>query len=485
MNLKKIILHTILAVSFYSISTAQPPNTQLYYGLLHAHTLFSDGSGTPAEAYQAAKAAGLNFFAITEHNHALAENGAAERRDGILIANNHPLYNGHGTITITPNVNGSPHTINVKSVKEAAEDATTINFLAMYGQEFSTISSGNHVNVLNAPDVLTFPNGDFKQLYDWIQSTNDNNIIIQMNHPDVHSDLFGANANKNDYGIDESQLGNGFSEFVRNNDKYLQLIEVLSGPAMNDFASPGFHYESLEDDYYFYLVQGFHISPSAGQDNHFKTWGVASSARIGVYATALTNQAICEAFRSNCTFATEDKNLSIVFSINGSAMGSNISANSDQPLNMEIKIDDTDDASANYTIEIYGGAIDPKNYSQVTEVKARDGKTGDIHLSGNGTSTFTTVCSGDPEFYYIKVIEADGDRAWSAPVWINAPESGSGPGPVASTTFFWTKNPSSQVYHAEGCSSINTISPANLMSGTTPPSGRHQHACNVPVGDGH
>ncbi|HBF38652.1 MAG TPA: hypothetical protein DDW50_15205, partial [Firmicutes bacterium] len=41
---------------------------QTYFGYLHAHTSFSDGSGTPEEAYQYAREIGkLDFFAITDH----------------------------------------------------------------------------------------------------------------------------------------------------------------------------------------------------------------------------------------------------------------------------------------------------------------------------------------------------------------------------------------------------------------------------------
>jgi hypothetical protein len=488
----KILIHSIFALLFISHhSAAQLPGTHLYYGLLHAHTLFSDGSGTPEEAYQKAKAGGLNFFAVTEHNHSEAEMGvSADRKDGILIANNHALYNGNSTISLDVTLQGNTSHMNVKSVKMAAEDATTSSFLALYGQEFSTISKGNHVNVLNAPEVIEIPKGEFKQLYDWIDSTNDDNILVQMNHPYVNGDLHNQDADHNDYGIDETALGSGFGSFVANTDKYIQLIEILSGPAMAKTSDPDYHYgKSHEDDYFFYLKQGFHIAPSAGQDNHYKTWGTASGARMGVYATALTKAALTQAFRTYCTFVTEDKNMSVVLSINGSVMGSNISAATDQPLNLEIKVADTDDTSPSYTVEIYGSSIEPKSYAQAPHLDADEGRIDEVLLTGNGTATYNLLSSGEPQFYYVKVTESDGDRAWSAPVWINAPESGvtpgPGPSPVVATIFYWTRNTSSQVYHLEGCSSVNTISPENLRSGTVPPDGRHQHACNVQVGDGH
>ena len=53
---------------------------------LHLHTFFSDGQGTPEQAFQAAKAAGVDFFAVTPHNHAEAESNDPEREDNILIA---------------------------------------------------------------------------------------------------------------------------------------------------------------------------------------------------------------------------------------------------------------------------------------------------------------------------------------------------------------------------------------------------------------
>lgn len=53
-------------------------------GVVHVHTTFSDGGGTPQEVVAAARAAGLDFVAITDHNNfdALAEEGY---QDGVLV----------------------------------------------------------------------------------------------------------------------------------------------------------------------------------------------------------------------------------------------------------------------------------------------------------------------------------------------------------------------------------------------------------------
>ncbi|MDX1523883.1 MAG: Ig-like domain-containing protein, partial [Anaerolineae bacterium] len=44
-----------------------------YFGDLHAHSGYSDGQGTPADAFAGARARGLDFFSITEHGFLLTD----------------------------------------------------------------------------------------------------------------------------------------------------------------------------------------------------------------------------------------------------------------------------------------------------------------------------------------------------------------------------------------------------------------------------
>jgi hypothetical protein len=68
----------------------------VFFGNLHSHTSLSDGSGTPAEAYEHARdTAGLDFLALTEHNHAQAGD----------IAGNPMLYTGPGSLSLIPTAN--------------------------------------------------------------------------------------------------------------------------------------------------------------------------------------------------------------------------------------------------------------------------------------------------------------------------------------------------------------------------------------------
>lgn len=97
-------------------------------------------------------------------------------------------------------------------------------FICGLGQEASSISSGNHVNIFGQfhadgkdEKPLFFQTGDFKALYSEIKSRNDagGNVFLQLNHPGVKADLYWGTlsellSNKkrrkealNDYGLDD------------------------------------------------------------------------------------------------------------------------------------------------------------------------------------------------------------------------------------------------------------------------------------------
>jgi len=493
MNYARYLLITIaVVVALVGISSAD--TLHVYYGLLHAHTAFSDGSGTPEEAFAAAKAAGLDFFAVTPHNHSSAEAGAkGSRRDGVLIATNHDLYNSTQPQTVHREWKENNHTktedLTAKSVVQAANDATTQNFVALFGQEFSTISSSNHINVIDYDQVIAVENGDVAGLVKLLDEVANGGSppVAQMNHPDIHADLFykGNVAKKkakmfNDYGIDNADFGPEFSNFVADTDAQFHLIELLSGPAMK--TTPTRLTSDHENDYYFYLVQGLHVSPSAGQDNHYKTWGTMNDIRTGVYADALTKAAILDAMRNQHTFATEDKNLEVKLMINDELMGTALTLDMHSPLDIVVQIKDADEPNADYDVELYYGTVEPENSRTGPEWKAKDGEQDGRERTGNGTVSFDGyIASGQPEFYYVKVTQSGEDQAWSAPVWINHAKA-------SGQVFVWTKNNSS-VYHQLGCIWADRIKTENRRTGTTPPAGRHLHACvfpeNLEDDDGH
>ncbi len=131
-------------------TNANPPlshnGMQVYLGDLHSHTGYSDGAGTPAQAFAAAKAAGIDFFAITEH--------------GFML---------------TP--------VEWQDLHHQAELATVPGqFVGLPAFEYT--HKDGHLNVFNTPTYVSRDNPRYDTLtefYGWLAGQPD--AVGQFNHP--------------------------------------------------------------------------------------------------------------------------------------------------------------------------------------------------------------------------------------------------------------------------------------------------------------
>lgn len=389
-----LVWAVLLFFSSANLSRAQDSAEpyQVYFGNLHSHTSYSDGSGTPADAFQHARDTGLlDFLAVTEHNHDKAEAGAKERWDGLLIATRHELYNG-----------ADPDSL-VSAAKRFSQDG---KFVALMGQEFSTISSGNHANVFEILPVITVKNGAFDKLFEFLDQTPDSlgeSALVMLNHP---RDYEG----RKEYGADDFNSRQAWLDALK---KYARLIEVLGGPAMakRGGARPKGH---ADRDYLAYLNLGLHLAPTASQDNHYRTWGTATDARTAVLAKGLSKTALLSALKARRSYATHDKNLRVWFRVEGHLMGDILKTNgSAATMTAEIKIKDDDEPTARYKVELLHDKVGDRVTARVIGTKT---------MSGDGTARFEGVRYGGwREFYLVKITQSVGrkpkDLAWTAPVW--------------------------------------------------------------------
>jgi len=450
------LLVALLLLPVVARLPAQAQGGGVYFGNLHSHTSYSDGTDTPRNAYAKARAAGLDFLAITEHNHRDCERGAADRADGVMIARKPELY---GFL--------------INAALQATENG---GFVGLYGQEFSSISKGNHVNVFEVGAVIpdgVVPNGAYRLLYtDWLPAHPDSTgapPILQLNHPDLAADLRPPSGNttrdadrENDYGYGE--YGRSFPSLREATAPFVRLIEVLSGPAMTTAFVPRLPAHSVhESDYLSYLAQGFRIAPTGNQDNHhFSALGSSSNARTGVHAPELTRRAILDALRARRCYATEDADLEVEFTLQGQPMGS-VVALEPQPLQIHVRLRDPSEGAAPYLVELLQGEA---SGVRATPIDRRQ-RTGDGEVVFDGYQ-FT----GQPVYYLVKVIQSTGaqrDRAWTAPVWLDA----AAPAPPPAPRFAWSER--SGIYHVSTCSVVAQISPANLRTADTAPAGRTLH----------
>jgi hypothetical protein len=389
---------------------------RVFFGNLHSHTSYSDGQATPADAYDHARdVAGIDFLAVTEHNHSQA---------GGAIARDHTLYNGARTDSL---------------ISTAARFDQPGRFVALYGQEFSSISSGNHANVLDVGEVIDeteVPNGRWDNLLNtWLPAHLDSQglpAIMLLNHPAESS-----SPNAKEYGIDD--FPNAMSTWRTKLDDHAELINIVNGPS-HDGTEPG---EPSESEFLRYLNMGFHVAPTADQDNHRQNWGDAAPTRTGVWAATLSKADILTALRERHAYATQDQNLRLIGTVNGSLMGTRFTGASvpavNTPLAISLTIDDADEPSAEYTVDVFRDTV---GGNAVADIVAQHEQV------GNGTLAINDVAyTGGEQYVFLRVRQLDEagqeDHAWLAPVWfepngaappVGPPPSGPTPGATASLT---------------------------------------------------
>lgn len=369
---------------------------QVRFGNLHAHTSYSDGTGTPAEAYRMACNAGLDFFAITEHNHDKGD-GKGDRRDGRMIATRPELYAGRSTALVeTANALDRPG-----------------RCVTIYGQEFSTISSGNHMNVFDIGRVIDAPSGKFDALLSWLDSNRDSRGMValaQFNHP-------GTGREDRDYGRDDFNNGDE-ADWIAAMAPNVSLIEVLNAPALKPGTNQRTHdHQSL---YFRYLNLGFHLAPSVGQDNHYRNWGKSTDARVAVIAPDFSRHGVIDALRRRHAYASEDKNLRIVFKIGDALQGDIVpppAIGTELPLTIQLK--DEDEPEARYRIDVFKDAPGEIQASRPTET---------FRFTGNQATPVPLEgvrFEAASEYVLLRITQysdedddhVEEDRAWTAPIW--------------------------------------------------------------------
>lgn len=273
-NIAATTLLLLIAITAES-QEKQPINYSVYYGHIHNHSNYSDGSGFPAEAYQYARdIAGLDFFGLSDHALYL---DSAKYKSTIDIANS---YNKDGTYT------------------------------TFYGFEWTNNSYG-HITVVGADQFCQANQKEtstFALFLDWLKK---HECIAFFNHPGRHDwsgyefDHFQQTPLDKIVGIELWNKNNGFERYYYNNGYF-------------EDDSRGYYEEAV---YY-----GWRVGAAGAEDNHYASWGTYVPFRTAILADTLTREALYNAMKKRRFYSTEDKNLEISFTIDGNEMGAVIKA---------------------------------------------------------------------------------------------------------------------------------------------------------------
>lgn len=276
--------------------------TSIYFGHLHNHTGLSDGSGTPDQAYSTAKAAGLDFFGLSDHGEALT---AAE----------------------------------FTAMKTAADAHNVAGFTTFWGFEWSHGSYG-HITVVN-PSGYTSANTTptFSEFMSWLDGEG---AVAFLNHPGRQDgsssqpefEHFLLAPSSSIVGMELWNKGTGFSDFYYN------------GGYTSDNRDRSGYYDEAQ-------LNGWSLGAAGSEDHHGTSWG-SGSYRLAVLAGGNSRDSILSALRARSFYSTLDRNLELTFYVDGSPMGSTAGGGLSH---CEVRAADRDDEGFSKVEVIHNGYV--------------------------------------------------------------------------------------------------------------------------------
>ena len=356
---------------------------QPYFGQLHSHTQYSDGSGTLDSALSYIRSlpasANVQFVAFTDHSNYFDSKNAP---------------NVEAALYDTSLVKDSDASHSWRTYKDTIAQFNKDNagdMVAIGGFEMTWSGGPGHINTFNTPGIVSRNNktlnnktddAGMKAYYALLSQEEGKNSISQFNHPGT---TFG-----------------NFKDFSYWNpviDSRMYMVEVGNGEGQ---IGAGGYYPSYEQ-YIMALDKGWHLAPTNNQDNHQGKWGNANDARDVILTDNFTEEGIYDAIRALRMYATEDKNLELGYTVNGLMMGSRIETVPGK-LDIEVSVYDPDrtDTIAKVEVVVNSGKV-AHVWDDPAELKS---------------GTLSVTLAPEYSYYFIRVTQKDGDLAVTSPVWV-------------------------------------------------------------------
>jgi PKD repeat protein len=368
--MKKLAFISAILILFSTLVNSQTLN--YYYGNLHAHSSYSDGNKdstassltTPFQDFNYAKnSQHIDFYGISEHNHLNA---------GLTS----PLHYHQGI--------------------RDAKNASTNNFLALYGMEYGVISNGGHVLVYGFDSLLIgWDNGDFDVFNSeynyatlWKTINKKPSAFAMFAHP-ANTDYDSIYFKPYNASYDSAIVGSPFRSGPA-----FSTNTTYSDPATGDYIV---RYTTA-------LKSGYHLGIGLDHDTHNSVFGRQTAGRTVVMAPTLTQNDLFNAIKGMHYYASDDWNTKVNFTVNGQIMGSVLSHSGTATIAVNI----TDpDGEATTNIAVYCGI--PGSGSNPFVLTS---------AANTNTLTYTHALTNNAiYYYYLKITQADGDLIYTSPIW--------------------------------------------------------------------
>ena len=362
--------------------TVGEAKSRLYFGQLHSHTQYSDGSGTLESALKYVAdlpaSANVDFVAFTDHSNYFDKTGEVNPEEALYDMSKATAYS-------------QDRWASYKNAVEAFNTEKAGSMVAIAGFEMTWSGGPGHINTFNTPGIVSRNNktlnsktddAGMKAYYALLSKPEGASSISQFNHPGTTFGTF------KDFAYWDAVI-----------DSRMYLVEVGNGEGQ---IGAGGYYPSYSE-YIKALDKGWHLAPTNNQDNHKGRWGNANDARDVILTDDFSEQGIYQAMRDMRIYATEDKNLEIGYTVNGMPLGSIIT-----------------EVPEKLTFDISFYDPDPTDSIKKVELVVNSGKVAYKWDSAAELANGSVSVELAPEYsyYFVRVTEGDGDIAVTAPVWV-------------------------------------------------------------------
>lgn len=354
-----------------------------YKGTTHNHTNIShDGTGSPEDALKAAQKYGYDWFAFSDHSHDIDAPASGTFTDTVKNEGEMEERTGGADWQLT---------------KTLSKEYTKNNDFVVFPAFEMTSTTWGHSNVFGTENFIDrkenggIYNTDVNQYYAWVLTHDE--AVAQFNHPNDPKGSF-----------------NNMKPNVEA-EKLFTMFEVGNG-------SGHYSYANAEHTYFGALDLGWKIAPTYGEDNHDGTWG-QTMKRTVIVSEDLSPESLLDSMRKRRVYMVEDPNMTLEFMANGIYMGGVAEGSK---LNFNVKGNDTVAENRSMTEYDYLPAdyVSNDNVAKV-ELISNGGKVVDTYVPADSSKSFawepSVDVTGGQQWYMIRVTQADGERAYSSPIW--------------------------------------------------------------------
>lgn len=363
----------------------------IYFGDLHAHSIYGDAVGDVDEIYHRYRDAyDYDFACITEHDF-LDGIELSDSEYALLRSYGERLYQPGEFVTFTAYEWTSPaiaeHTLPGQKVGEGHKNVYYPGRegpLYRYGEE-QTSSGAKLLQQLKGKRALVIPHHTGWSGIRW--EDHDENLQRLIEVCSIHGRFEFPGNKPIGYRRDHVHLG----EFVLDGLDRGYKLGFVGG---SDSHGTKWHHTELED-------RDSHVP--AGTQVGWKR-DAYRGGMTAILAPTLSREALFDALYNRQCYATSGEPIVLDFRINDSMMGSELSTTSPPEIQVQVK-----GTAALRAVEII------KSGQPLTGMKTDPGESVE-ELSFSTRDRM--IIEGESHYYYLRVTQEDGNMAWSSPIWV-------------------------------------------------------------------